>query len=140
MGIEGILPERVLSKMDPLDRKKLGKAGRTRTEAQERNSLLRERDDHAHFINFCCLKGIGYDHSHPGKRATNKVGTPDFALYYPVRRTLFIEFKIRPNKLTREQEEIKREREAAGFKYVVAYSLSEAIEAAQNYLINARDE
>jgi hypothetical protein len=49
---------------------------------------------------------------------------------------LAVEFKVSPNKLSPEQEEIRAMLESFGFAYVIAYSLSEAIEAAHTHLLS----
>ena len=123
--------------MDPKDRPP-GTAGMLASEAGDKYAKDRESDMHSRFMGYCGLKGILVEHEKPTKRSTSVPGWPDFRLFYRERRFLAIEFKVKPNGLTKEQEEIRAMLEAFGFRYVVAYSLAEAIHAAQEYLIHGR--
>jgi hypothetical protein len=127
-------------RMDPRDKEReIKRRGRrameTTNEAVARELLRLEREDHSEFAGYLNLKGIEFEHDDPTQRSTNRKGWPDFRCYYPFGLVLFVEFKRRPNKLTKEQEEVRRYLEGAGFPYVVAYSLSDGIEAVNKYLL-----
>ena len=131
----GITPnDRMLELMDKKDRPR-GRAGMTSAEAADQYALTTEREMHRLFSSYCLLHGILYNHENPAKRSTSSVGWPDFRCFAPGKRFLAIEFKVRPNGLTPDQEEIKTRLEACGWPYVVAYSLAEAIHAAQQHLL-----
>jgi hypothetical protein len=135
MGITGLLTDAILTKMDPADRAKLGPAGVTAAESAARDRVRSERKDHSDFINYCNLRAITWNHCDPTRKSTARTGWPDFDLSFPVRRRLLVEFKVRPNKLTPEQEERRIELERDGWPYVIVYSLHEAIEAVQRHLL-----
>ena len=130
------VPDNILRHMDPAERKKRGRAGMTQAEATRTETLRIERQDHADFANYLLLKGIWFEHENPTRRSTSRRGWPDFRCFYFGHRFLEVEFKIRPNKLSREQEEVRAMLESFGFAYVVAYSLSEAIEATHTHLLS----
>jgi hypothetical protein len=136
MGIDpASLTDRHRRLMSTSDRKGLGKAGLTAAEAADQYALRTEREMHSKFSSYCGLHDILFEHEDPTRRSTSRPGWPDFRCFAAGKRFLAIDFKVRPNGLTTEQEEIKTRLEACGFPYVVAYSLSEAIHAAQQYLL-----
>ena len=131
----GITPnDRMLELMDKKDRPR-GRAGITASEAADQYAIKTEREMHSKFCSYCGLHGILFEHEAPTKRSTSRPGWPDFRCFAPGKRFLAVEFKVRPNGLTPEQEEIKTRLEACGWPYVVAYSLAEAIHAAQQHLL-----
>jgi hypothetical protein len=131
----GITPNnRMLELMDKKDRPR-GRAGMTAAEATDQYALRTEREMHSKFCSYCGLHGILFEHEAPTKRSTSRPGWPDFRCFYMKQRVLFIEFKVQPNVLTTEQELVRVGLEMCGFRYIVAYSLSEAIHAAQQYLL-----
>lgn len=76
--ISPILPDHVLEKMNPSDRKRLGKAGVTMREAIEKAEVKSERDLQNLIANELLRRGIWFTRSAMNKRTTNTVGTPDF--------------------------------------------------------------
>jgi hypothetical protein len=109
----------------------------TTEEGAAKYALDQERQMHSLFSGYCHSHGILFVHANPVKKSTIRIGWPDFSCFYPEHHFLAVEFKVRPNALTPEQEEIKAALEACGFRYLVAYSLVEAIHAAQQYLLKA---
>jgi hypothetical protein len=108
----------------------------TQAEAETRKLLELEREDHGSFSNELLRQGLEFEHDDPVRRTRNRVGWPDFRIFFgPPPGSLFVEFKKGKNKLSKEQEEKRRYLEAAGHPYVVAYSLSEAIEAVHRYIL-----
>jgi hypothetical protein len=125
-----ILPDHIVNKIaDPAERKRHV----TACEADERYARDTEREMHSLFSSYCALHGIRCVHANPVKKSTIAPGWPDWSCFGPGARILFIEMKVRPNVLTPLQEEVKAGLEALGFRYVVAYSLVEAIYAAQQH-------
>jgi hypothetical protein len=141
MGIDpASLTDRQRKLMDPDDRQRLGRAGMTAEDGAAKYALDQERQMHSLFSGYCHSHGILFEHENPAKRSTSRPGWPDFRCFYPVRHFLAVEFKARPNVLMPEQEEVKAALEACGFRYIVAYSLVEAIHAAQQYLLKGDPE
>jgi hypothetical protein len=70
------------------------------------------------------------------KRVGIVAGVPDvhLALSNGTCHSLYIEFKAGKNKQTPEQAEFQKQAEAAGNRYVICYSASEAIEELKKYL------
>jgi hypothetical protein len=129
-----ILPDHIVTKIaDPAERKALGKAGMTTSEASDKYAFDTEREMHSKFSSYCLLHGILFEHENPAKRSTACPGWPDYRLFGPGGHFMALEFKVRPNRLTGDQEAVKAELEKRGFRYVVAYSLMEAIYAAQQH-------
>jgi hypothetical protein len=89
------------------------------------------------FWNFCCLKDITVDPSNMSKKTTRRVGMADFPCYYRG-RVLFVEFKRPGGKLSKAQEEFRDEIQRQGFPYCVAYSASQGIEFAIEYLLKCK--
>lgn len=65
-----------------------------------------------------------------------KGGIPDYGLFYAVdpHRMLWIEFKVKPNRLTAKQKEMAAMLISWGSKHVVCYSAEEGIEEIKKYL------
>jgi hypothetical protein len=130
-----MLPDHIVKKIaDPIERKRHMSA----QEASDKYARDTEREMHSKFSNYCALHDILFEHENPAKRSTSRPGWPDFRCFGPNGRVLFVEFKVRPNGLTKEQEEIRAALAAFGaaeYRYVVAYSLVEAIHAAQQHLL-----
>jgi hypothetical protein len=137
MGLQGPLPDHILDKIPKADRPQ-GKAGKTTRELAEWKEFDLERAHHKMFWNYCLLKDITVDYHNPTRKTTNTRGWPDFPCYKNG-RVLFIEFKKPSGKLSQEQEEVRRELERQGFKYVVVYAASDAIEIADAYLVRRED-
>ena len=136
MGIDSSsLTDKQRSLMSAADRRRLGKAGMTREESEAKFAHDAEREMHSKFSSYCGLHGILFEHENPTKRSTSRPGWPDFRLFAQGCRFMAVEFKCRPNGLTGEQEAIRAELEARGFRYVIVYSLVEAIHAVQQHLL-----
>jgi predicted transglutaminase-like cysteine proteinase len=125
-----IIPENILSKMEPADRAKLPKQIRlTAAECSANNDRKRELTMHAEFARWLTLrkKVISYIQANPTKRSTIQKGHPDFTILY-MNRCLMIEFKVPPNRLTPEQIERFSELSAAGNETIVCTSAGDAIQ------------
>jgi hypothetical protein len=70
------------------------------------------------------------------KKQGNRKGVPDVFLMYPSKgwQGLVFEMKVKPNKLTKEQEEWMKTASAYGYCTGVCYSADEAIELVKSYL------
>jgi hypothetical protein len=122
-----VYPDHILRRMPPEERKALGPAGLLAEEALALRESKDELNDHRNYIQYLQLVGLEFVHSNPVKRPTIEVGFPDFGVFGPGSRVLFLEFKRGKNTLTDEQKAVRRRLELAGCRYEVAYSLAEAI-------------
>ena len=73
-----VLPNNILVRMSPADRKQLGKAGLTAAECAEKAAVKNERELQKLIANELLRNGIYYTQSATHKRTTNALGTPDF--------------------------------------------------------------
>ena len=92
-----------------------------------------EEAEHLLFCQWLNLHGIRYLRCSARRRATLPTGWPDFTLFGPVGKTVFIEFKLPGKKLEPEQEEHQAHLTRVGFPFLVAYSCAEAIEAVRSF-------
>jgi VRR-NUC domain len=132
--IMGIPPEQLtenqLSKMDPSDRKPLGKRGMTAAEKRDKACKILERKIHDQFSGFAKRNGFIVWHSSPVKRSSIRSGLPDFLLWKN-NLGLGIEFKVPPNNLTTEQINVFREIEVTGCQVIVCIETEEGAAYAQ---------
>ena len=99
-----VLPENILSKMDPQERKRLGNAGRTQMEISTRQYIQSERKIHDQFCSFLRRHELPFVHTNPTRKSTIVPGFPDFQVTRRI-RSIYIEFKIAPNQLQKVQVE-----------------------------------
>ena len=111
MGLEPTA--NIVERMAAADRKKLGRRGETRAETVHRVTTALERKIHDQFSSFCRRHKIAVWHSHPTRKSSIRTGLPDF-LCLKNSRALLIEFKVLPNKLSKEQDEVFAELESGG--------------------------
>jgi hypothetical protein len=103
-NFHSVVPEKFLKIMDPKDRQRLGKAGRTQKEIAHANYVKSERKIHDQFISFLRRHELPYVHSDPTKKSSIAPGHPDF-LVTRGRIGIYIEFKIPPHQLSTVQVE-----------------------------------
>ena len=104
MGVDlNQLTEQQLARLDPHDRKKLGRRARTRAECLRMETARLERQIHAQFAGFCHRHGVDVWHANPTRKSTIAKGLPDF-LCWRGGQAVAVEFKTFPNKLSPEQE------------------------------------
>lgn len=125
-----ILPDHVLRRMDPKDRKSLGKAGVTSEEAERKRLARSERELQDQIANYLHYKGIFFVRSRMDKKTTTRKGTPDFIFALPEPgawhgRPYAIEVKVGSNTLTREQEEVRLQMLRNGWRYFVVNQFSD---------------
>jgi hypothetical protein len=121
-----ILPDHVLEKMNPADRKRLGKAGVTRREAIEKATLRSERDLQGQIGNYLRLHGVWFDQDAMHKRRTGTSGTPDF-LFSVNGGACALEVKFGDGKLSSEQLFAIALMQTNGWRVAVVRSLEEVI-------------
>jgi hypothetical protein len=109
MGIDTArLNDHMLVRMEPADRKRLGKNGRTKSDALHDETRKLERAIHDQFTSFCKRNDIIVWHSNPVRKASIRTGLPDF-LCWRNGKALGIEFKVFPNTMSTEQKDVFHE-------------------------------
>lgn len=104
MGIDpATLGDDVLTKLDPAEKKRLGKAGVTTEERTAKRDKRRENELRGDVIGFCERNGIIADTSDPHRKSRLPTGRPDLLLTKDS-RCLYLELKTNYNKLSPEQE------------------------------------
>ena len=121
-----VLPESFLQCMNPSDRKSLGKAGLTASEAQKKWQRGEERKIHDTVIQWLRLRKIPFIHARMDKPSTIGVGWPDVTVIYRG-RALCLELKAPGGRLSEEQTDTLQTLEANGTPCKVAYSDAEAL-------------
>jgi hypothetical protein len=89
----------------------------------------RERDLHDDVEAECRQRRWLYVHSRTDRPTTQVKGVPDFLIFRPENRTIFLELKTRTGKLTPEQTAWKFCAEFLGYKYAVIRSMAEFYKA-----------
>lgn len=97
-----VLPEHILNKMDPKERKRLGNAGRTQMEISAKQYIQSERKIHDQFSALLRRYDLAFVHSDPTKKSSIVPGHPDY-LVTRGNRCVYIEFKVAPNTLQKVQ-------------------------------------
>lgn len=129
-----VLPDNILRRMDPRDRAKLGKAGVTAAEAGEKRLRKEESELHKHIANYLRQHNVWFSHSRMDRKTTQQCGTPDFLLCYIYFGAMIekmptaIEVKVGGRKLTQDQESVREQMVANGWRYHVVSSLQELVE------------
>lgn len=129
-----VLPENILRRMEPKERAKLGKAGKTAAECSDIVLAKLERQVHLEISNWLRLKGIFYVHSRTDRKTTNAVGCPDFVFawageyqgYAPARPTA-VEVKVGNNVMSDEQLKVMAIMQGNGWAYHIVSSLPEML-------------
>lgn len=123
--MSSVLPESILSKVSPEDRKAMGKAGLTKADCEQKAHARNERDLQRLIVNYLQLKGIEALWHRTDKRSTATVGWPDLtfaAKGFPVAW----EIKFEKGKLSEEQELMAVKLKRNGWRFAVIRSLEEA--------------
>jgi len=122
------LPNNILRRIAPGDRQPLGKAGQTMDEANVKHDLKCERELQKQVYNFLLLKEsegkLWFAYQNPTKRATGRIGTPDFVVCYQGHFVAF-ECKFGAGVCTDEQLHAIRKINDAGGTAVVVRDLDE---------------
>lgn len=124
-----IIPNNLLEKMAPADRKQFGKEGWTAAECVDKQSLKLERKLHSEFNGF--LRRHEFDlviHGDPRKKSQLPPGWPDYSIFRNA-KVLFIEFKVNSNRLSDVQKIVTGLLLAQGFTVRVLYTYGDAVDA-----------
>lgn len=118
------LPDNVLKRMSPEDRKPLGKSGLTQAECQERIDDRSEKQLQRDIADYLRQRGIPFACSRMDKPTTSTIGWPDFT--FPFGGKFWsLECKSKTGKLSTEQELCGSLILANGGEYKVVRSLTE---------------
>ncbi len=123
-----VLPESFLRCVAPADRKKLGKAGRTKSECDAVQAEKSERELQKQIVNLLRLKDIEVIASRTDRRTSNNVGTPD--LIFAVHGQAHCwELKLPGGKLRAEQEQmaLRLQSPLNGWRWRCIRSVDEAL-------------
>ena len=127
-----LLPDHVLQKMTPEDRKRLGKAGMTMREALEKAVAKSERDLQEQIANWLRLHEIAFYRAAMHKKTTGTVGWPDFT--FAVKgRACALEVKFGTHKPEPAQWECMAAMTKNGWRCRVVRSLEEVIAAIREW-------
>jgi VRR-NUC domain len=127
-----LLPDHVLEKMSPADRKALGKGGVTASEAIAKAEAKSERAAQKLFASWLSLRSIYFITARPDKRSTIRIGHCDFSIFH-AGKVLFVEMKGPRGRLSEEQEQCIGELLDKGFRVALAYSAVEAIQVTREF-------
>lgn len=119
------LTDNLLRRMNPDDRKSLGKAGRTSDEAMAAFVARSEKELQDAIAKLLSLRGIWFDRDGMHKRRTGTIGAPDFQFPY---RGKFVswETKYGAGKLDATQERVRDAILKQGGEWRLITSLDEA--------------
>ena len=124
----GVLPDCVLRKMRPEDRKALGKAGVTLAEAAAKQEAKREREIHEQIENWLRQREITYRHDRMDKPTTGTIGWPDFT--FAVKgRAVALEVKMPGAQPSDDQIKCMSGLVRDGWFVRVVYSLADVLNA-----------
>jgi VRR-NUC domain len=133
MGLDATtLPDHFLEKLFPEERKRLGKAGMTAAEAQEKYQARVEKEMRLHFSNWLMLRAIPFVTARHDKKSTIMVGWPDYTVLWD-NRVLCVEFKMAGQKPRPEQQKVIEFLLRSGVKTVVCTSFSQAIQTVKTH-------
>ena len=120
-----ILPNHVLEKMDPADRKRLGKAGITMKEAIEKAEVKQEKDLHEQIVAYLEQHhGVKVGHARMDKKSTFTEGWPD--LTFSINgKACALELKVGKKKPEPEQMACMSDMLVDGWRVQVVRSLEE---------------
>lgn len=122
-----VLPESLLSKISEKDRKSMGCAGMTASEAQEKFEYAQEKELQRDIRNFLMHSKCYFHQSPFAKKAQGKIGRADFLVCYRG-RWISIEAKSMTGKQRPEQIKDQVEVESAGGEYLLARSIRDVQE------------
>jgi hypothetical protein len=126
------LPDAFLRKMDPIDRAKLGDAGKLMAERRAELDASMEKSLHNMLIQYLNLHNIFYIHSNMAKRSTATKGTPDF-LFAIDGQACALECKTADGELSEDQEKAITAMRKNGWAIEVCTSIQQAIGFIQRF-------
>ncbi len=126
-----MIPENVLKRMNPEERRKLGKAGRTLEECSEARAINSEKELQRQCIALIKLHGVHFvDVAAMHKKTTARIGTPDLRFSFPRGRNergipVAIECKLPGQNPTLDQITVMREMRWDGWMVETVHTAEE---------------
>lgn len=119
-----IYPDHILTKMNPKDRKSLGKAGMTKEECNNIQMIKSEKELQGYVAAFLRFEGIAFCHARFDRKSTMTVGWPDFTFAFNGIPIAF-ECKSESGKLSKEQEKCHENMRANGWRVYVITNMEQ---------------
>ncbi|MEM4247639.1 MAG: VRR-NUC domain-containing protein [Candidatus Nanoarchaeia archaeon] len=130
-----ILPENILKLMSPEDRKKLGKAGKTKVEIAVDSEIKAEKDLHKALIGYLNMKGIAVGHARMDRKSSYTEGWPDLTFVVKTKDGLGIPvaFELKGSKgvLSEEQEKVLAQMKENGWSVHIVRTMEEGVKIIQ---------
>lgn len=120
-----IIQSNILKCMTAEARKEYGKAGLTAEECVAKQDYRAEVAIHNQYKSFLHRRHLLYLYASPNKRSPLPPGWPDFSVFGPMEKTLFIEFKTLAGNLSEDQERVMLSLALIGHVVHVARSYEE---------------
>lgn len=133
MSITGPIPQHIAEKMSPEDRRQFGKAGRTWEEAEAARFAIGEKELQRMIMAYLKMRDIFPICSGMHKSTSTPCGTPDFLLAVKGKAVAF-EVKSATGTLSEDQEFVRRQLEANGWRYVVVQSVGQVKEVVDDLM------
>ena len=138
MSIGPIVPEHILRLMSPEDRKALGAGAITAAEATERALGRREREEQKIFNTWLNVKSTERKlysiNPRSDKASTIRVGHPDYSIFLPNARVLFMEMKVDGGELSKDQVQCIELLSELGYRVEIPWSAARAISLVKEFL------
>jgi len=112
--------------MQEQDRKQFGKAGLTPSESAHKQDHRAEIDMHNLFKGFLYRMRLRYIYANPNKRSTLPPGWPDFTIFGPIAKVLFLEFKTETGVISEDQRDVMESLAILGHTVYIPHSYEEA--------------
>jgi hypothetical protein len=121
-----IIRSNLLKLMSRQDRKEFGKAGLLPEECGRKTDNRAEIEMHNLFKGFLYRRRLRYIYANPNKRSPLPPGWPDFSVYGPIAKTLFIEFKTPTGVISEDQRQVMESLAIIGHTVYIPHSYEEA--------------
>jgi hypothetical protein len=121
-----VLPDHILTKMAPADRRELGKGGKTAAECRAEAVVRDEKDIQKQVGNYLRLLNLWHDQDGMHKRRTGTIGAPDFQFPY---RGRYVAWEVKcawSRSLRPEQQKAADAIEKQGGRWRLITSLADA--------------
>lgn len=125
MKLPAVLPENILNKISPEDRKSLGKAGLTREDCEKRAQVKNERELQRLIVGYLGTKGLEVLWHRTDKKSHATLGWPDLT-FAAKGKAICWEVKWDKGKLSEAQELMAQRLKKNGWRFSVIRSFEQA--------------
>lgn len=136
MKLPSVLSEGLLQALPTAERKRLGRAGMTKAEAQAKYTAGKEKELQREIAQWLNGQEIYFESDRMDARTSGKRGRADFRVCVPVRiggtvegRWLSVEAKTEAGTFSKEQAAEAARLRKSGGRFLIAFSLADVIEA-----------